>query len=171
MKKYCSGCKLNKNLNKFYKNISTKDSLSTWCKNCKRKYNKEHQKIYQKNDHWKEYRKKYFKNKKEKDPSFKLSSNIRIRIYTALKNNSKSNKTKRLLGCSIKQLKQYLESKFTEGMNWGNYGLYGWHIDHIIPCSSFNLSKPEEQRKCFNYKNLQPLWAIDNIKKSNKIKI
>ena len=54
-------------------------------------------------------------------------------------------------------------------MSWENYGYYGWHIDHIIPCSKFDLSKLEEQKKCFHFTNLQPLWALDNIKKSNKL--
>jgi hypothetical protein len=54
-------------------------------------------------------------------------------------------------------------------MSWENYGLYGWHIDHILPCSSFDLLKPEEQRKCFHWSNMQPLWARDNLRKSAKI--
>jgi len=61
-----------------------------------------------------------------------------------------------------------LETKFLEGMDWDNYGIYGWHIDHIKPCSLFNLENIEEQKKCFHYTNLQPLWAIDNLKKGNK---
>ena len=75
-----------------------------------------------------------------------------------------SESTKKLLGCSIEFLKQHLESQFTDGMNWANYGK--WHIDHILPCASFDKSKPEEQSKCFNYSNLQPLWALDNMCKS-----
>ena len=71
------------------------------------------------------------------------------------------------MGCTIKELKQHLESKFVDGMTWDNRS--EWHIDHKIPCSSFDLSKKEEQQKCFHYNNLQPLWAIDNLKKSNKI--
>jgi hypothetical protein len=54
-------------------------------------------------------------------------------------------------------------------MTWQNYGYYGWHIDHIKPCASFDLRKPSEQRKCFHYSNLQPLWAKDNLQKSDKI--
>lgn len=70
-----------------------------------------------------------------------------------------------LVGCSIDKLKQHLESKFTEGMSWDNYG--DWHVDHIKPCASFDLSDPEQQRLCFNYKNLQPLWAADNLSKGD----
>ena len=54
-------------------------------------------------------------------------------------------------------------------MSWYNYGVHGWHIDHVIPCSKFNLKNLDEQKKCFNYQNLQPLWAEENIKKSNKL--
>ena len=111
-------------------------------------------------------RNKRNKERRKTDKNFKLVSNFRTRIYKALKNNSKSGKTLELLGCSIEELKKHLESQFVPGMNWDNYGL--WHIDHKIPCASFDLSKPEEQRKCFNYKNLQPLWAEDNIKKGIK---
>ena len=69
----------------------------------------------------------------------------------------------------MEKLKKHLEKQFQKGMTWNNYGMYGWHIDHIIPCSAFNLNLESEQRKCFNYTNLQPLWAIDNIKKGDKI--
>lgn len=72
-----------------------------------------------------------------------------------------------LVGCNIEEFKKYLESMFVDGMDWGNYGL--WHIDHIIPCISFDLSNEQEQRKCFHYTNMQPLWAKDNLIKSSKI--
>ena len=68
---------------------------------------------------------------------------------------------------NAKRRAKYLENKFQKGMNWKNQGRYGWHIDHIKPCSKFDLSDPDQQKKCFNYKNLQPLWAAENIKKSN----
>jgi len=97
----------------------------------------------------------------------KMRQNLRKRIWDALKNNYKSESTIKLIGCSIEFLKKYLESKFKLGMNWDNYGK--WHIDHIRPCSSFDLSKEEEQYKCFNYINLQPLWAEENLQKHNKI--
>ena len=102
------------------------------------------------------------------DPSYKLITNQRTRITGILKKH-KTDKTLDLLGCSAKFLRTYIENKFLEGMTWGNYGKYGWHVDHIIPCSSFNLIDPAQQQICFHYTNLQPLWAIDNLKKSNKI--
>jgi hypothetical protein len=111
--------------------------------------------------------KNYILKKRKIDINFKLKEQLRSRLYKALKGNPKLETTMELIGCSIEKFRQHLESKFTKGMSWQNYGK--WHIDHIKPCASFNLSKPEEQRKCFNYKNLQPLWAKDNLEKSNKI--
>lgn len=103
------------------------------------------------------------------NPLYNLLGCLRGRINKTISFNRKSAKTIELLGCSIEFFKFHLESKFLSGMNWENRGKYGWHIDHIKPCSSFDLSKPEEQKKCFHYTNLQPLWAIDNLKKFNKI--
>jgi hypothetical protein len=70
-----------------------------------------------------------------------------------------------LLGCSVDQLKQHLELQFKPRMSWSNYGK--WHIDHIKPCAKFNLSKASEQRRCFHYTNLQPLWAKENLQKKD----
>lgn len=84
---------------------------------------------------------------------------------------AKTNKacgTTKLLGCSINKLKAHLESLFKDDMSWDNWGRTGWHIDHIKPCKDFNLTKKSEQLKCFNYHNLQPLWAEDNLAKRFK---
>jgi len=124
---------------------------------------------------------KYFKNKKSimeqsrirmnnrrnTDPAFKLLGNLRNRLWYAIKGNTKSARTMELIGCTVEYLMLYLENQFTEGMTWENYG--EWHIDHIVPCASFDFTKEEEQFKCFNYKNLQPLWAEDNFKKRDKM--
>ena len=120
------------------------------------------------------YRKNKVKilNRRKKDIIFNIKNKLRTRINDALKYNrvKKSLNTRDYIGCSIEFLKEYLEKQFTEGMSWDNYGLYGWHVDHIIPCASFDLTKIEEQRKCFHYTNLQPLWAKENLRKSKKIK-
>ncbi len=99
----------------------------------------------------------------------KISNLLRDRIRCAMKRSitKKSEKTMDLIGCSISFLMNYLEEKFQEGMTWDNQGK--WHIDHIVPCASFNLSNPEEQKVCFHYTNLQPLWALDNMRKGSKI--
>ena len=103
-------------------------------------------------------------------PHVKIRDNLALRMRLALKeqNLTKRNTTAELVGCSIKYLKQYLEIKFKPGMTWKNHGRFGWHIDHIRACSRFDLSDLSQQKKCFNYTNLQPLWAKDNIRKSNK---
>ena len=93
---------------------------------------------------------------------------MRSRLNLALKNNSKSGSTMALVGCTITELWNHLESQFTAGMDKTNYGI--WEIDHIIPCDAFNLSRPEEQRRCFNYRNLQPMWGSENSSKGNEYK-
>ena len=108
------------------------------------------------------------RNKRKTDINFQISDNLRSRIREVLKGTSKSKKSMELLGCSVEELKIYLKNQFTKGMSWDNYGLYGWHIDHIKPCSKFDLTKESEQLLCFNYTNLQPLWAEDNFKKGSK---
>jgi hypothetical protein len=81
----------------------------------------------------------------------------------------KSDRTINLLGCTITEFITHIESQFKDGMSWENRGFYGWHIDHIIPCALFDLTDPEQQRKCFHYTNLQPLWWMDNILKGKKL--
>jgi hypothetical protein len=142
----------------------------------------EYMKIYrQKNKHkirkkereWKTKNKEKLKlihqEKYKNNIEYKLTIILRSRIRHALNGKLKENTTKDLLGCTIEELKIHLEKKFLEGMNWNNYGRYGWHIDHIIPCASFDLTDLEQQKKCFHYTNLQPLWAEDNLKKHSKI--
>ena len=92
-------------------------------------------------------------------------------MKSKINKNQKVNSTIDLLGCSVEELRIHLEAQFVEGMNWENYGLYGWHIDHIRPCSSFDLTDAEQQRICFHYTNMQPLWAKDNLKKSDKFQV
>ena len=74
----------------------------------------------------------------------------------------------KLVGCNISELKKHLQEQFKKGMTWNNYGVKGWHIDHKIPCCKFDMTKEINRRKCFNYKNLQPLWAKENLKKGIK---
>jgi len=173
----------NKRMNKYYHKNADYLSIKG-----KEYYNENKEEILQK---CKDYRiknkkrlKEYFKTYKQKnlrkinegaklrkkeDPSFRIKCNLRSRLSVVLKGSKKSSTTEKLLGCSYEYARQHIESQFTEGMTWDNYGLHGWHIDHIMPCASFDLSDPEQQRECFHYTNLQPLWAEDNLKKSDKI--
>lgn len=102
------------------------------------------------------------------NPQYKISRLLRSRLRFALNGIAKSQPTIALLGCDLPTLISHIESQFTEGMNWDNHGVHGWHLDHVKPCASFDLTKPEEQLECFNYKNLQPLWARDNLVKGSK---
>lgn len=125
--------------------------------------NKAIQERYKNSDKYKEYKKR-----KWNDPQYKLRESLRNRTRLALQGQKKSKKTEQLVGITFNDLKKYLESKFKKGMTWDNYGKY-WHVDHIIPCAAFDLSKPEEQQKCFHYSNLQPLEAKKNFSKGARI--
>lgn len=72
-----------------------------------------------------------------------------------------------LIGCTVEYLRQHLEQQFQPGMSWDNWSISGWHIDHIRPCASFDLTDPIQQAQCFHYTNLQPLWAKDNMIKKD----
>jgi hypothetical protein len=113
-------------------------------------------------------RKKEHQKRMMQNIDFRIKKNLRGRVYVALKRGVKSNSTMELLGCTVDEFKKHFESLFTDGMSWDKYMEGGIHIDHIKPCISFDLTKEEEQRKCFHYTNLQPLWAIDNLKKGVK---
>lgn len=118
------------------------------------------------------YFEEYRRRRRRRDPSFRISNNLRNRIWRLLKKDQSYKKyyhLEELVGCSLDFLKKHIESMFEKNMSWDNYGNGGWEIDHIIPCSYFDLSKREEQKKCFHYTNMQPLWRKDNRLKSNKI--
>jgi len=166
----------NKDKIKIYKKeyrMKHKEQYKQYCENNKekireqsRKYKEEHKveiKAYKK-----EYDVEY-----NKRPLVRIATNLRTRVRNALKRNSKCSTTQKLVGCTFAELKTYLESKFKPDMSWENYGrgwngTKEWQIDHIKPCSSFDLSKSSEQRKCFHYSNLQPLWAEENYIKGTK---
>jgi len=155
------------NYKKYYK--EHRQELLQYQKNY-RANNPEKIKVTQKkyNDRNREINNKKRQEKLKNNIQFKLSCYLRSKLRKLIKKEHKYNSALKLLGCSLKELKHHLESKFKLGMSWSNYGLYGWHIDHIIPCAKFDLSKKSEQHKCFHYTNLQPLWAKENLKKSDK---
>lgn len=149
--KKCCKCKKWKPLDEYNYSKSHWDNLRNDCKNCLTGWRKDNKETISKK--YVEYEKK----RKQVDPEFKLLKTLRTRIGSALKrkDSEKSDSTTKLIGCSIPFLKEHLEKQFKEGMTWENHG--EWHIDHIKPCASFNVLDKKEQRKCFNYKNLQPL--------------
>jgi len=112
------------------------------------------------------YKAKWTKDKYKNDPKYRLSQILRIRLLDALKNKvNKTTSSLSLLGCTLEQCKQYLESQFKPEMNWDNHGKI-WEIDHIKPCDSFDLTDIEHQKQCFHYTNLQPLFKTSDLAKS-----
>jgi hypothetical protein len=113
------------------------------------------------------YQNEYMVERRKDDILFKLASNMRTRLYYFYKNSGlkKSQKTDDIIGCSWEELCEHIKSQFVEGMSYENYGK--WHIDHIVPLAS--AKNEEDLKKLCNYKNLQPLWAEDNLKKNDKI--
>lgn len=118
-----------------------------------------------------QYLRKYHKEKYPNDIQYRLANIIRARLYIALK----SKKTPKIasgvrdIGCSLGELKVYLESLFTEGMTWTNHSLTGWHIDHKKPLALFDLSDKKQFLQAVHYTNLQPLWATKNLSKGKRI--
>ncbi len=115
------------------------------------------------------YQRNYRKIRLKNDIYYRLAKRLRDRLRKAIKNNYKSGSAVSDLGCTIKYLKIHLEKQFKDGMSWDNYGYKTWHIDHIIPLDSFDLSIREQLLKAVHYTNLQPMWALDNIRKNKYI--
>jgi hypothetical protein len=179
-KRVCKECrKLETNTYYTKNNEKVKLRVSEYRKQNPNKVKEVKQRIYEKNKEQillvnklyreknREKRNEYVRNRKLNDPIFKLKHSIgnRIRLFLNIKKLTKHNSTFDIVGCSPEELKSHLENQFKEGMSWDNLGK--WHIDHIIPLSS--AKNETEVLKLCNFKNLQPLWAIDNMKKGSKI--
>ena len=106
--------------------------------------------------------------RRKNDPKYAISCRLRSRLRHALKSKGikKSKSTMELCGCTLDELIAHLEKQFVEDMSWDNRS--EWHVDHIRPCASFDLTDIEQQKQCFHFTNLQPLWAADNLKKGAK---
>ena len=182
-----SACKICRKIykqTKKYKEYAKKYEKREYVKNKKKKYWKsDRYKLIQnerrKTIEYKEYHKKYEQRKKrkkaksiyrkkryKKDIQWKIAQLLRNRLVRILKNKNYNGSAVRDLGCTVPELKIYLEKKFQDGMTWDNWTTDGWHIDHIIPLAKFNLIKKDQFLKAVNYKNLQPLWAVENLSKN-----
>ena len=171
-KKICNTCNKEKLVNEFKSTNKSSDGFYHKCIGCwpTKTWTKEKQK---------ESEKKYVRNNpekiKEKNRKQGLNINRRIRkslnqrIKDALFSKSlrKDNNTLNYVGCNLDLLKKWFEFLFEENMSFGNYG--EWHIDHIKPCSSYNFSKEEDIKECFNWKNLRPCWGEENLQKSSQL--
>ncbi len=180
--KKCSMCKINKLLKDFCNHKGEVLGKSCYCRSCTSlRYKK-----WAKNnpEKAKEWSSKWRLNNPEKvslalkksrekrlatQPHTRLLANMRSALYYTLKNIKKPRKTWDIFDFTFQELKLHLESQFTEGMSWDNYGL--WHCDHLIPIDFFKFQSCDdvEFKMCWRLENLQPLWAVDNLEKSNKI--
>ncbi len=168
-----------KSKDNFSKQRCKADGLRYHCKECRSRHQQEFYKVnkskilaknkqyYSKNrDKILANSSKSWNHRYHNDLNFRLAKILRSRLYCAINNNQKNGSAVDDLGCSIEELKRYLESQFQEDMSWDNYGK--WHIDHIKPLCLFNLSDKIELMEACNYNNLQPLWAKDNLQKGKK---
>lgn len=186
--KICNKCKVEKDVCNFSKDKNRKDGYYIQCKECRKltyqknsEYRKEkskqyyydnkdknYNKILERNRIWRKNNPNYTTERKKIDPTFKLIKNVRRRLKRFLEINyiTKRSQTYNIIGCSPEFLREHIEKQFTEGMSWDLMGSH-IHIDHIIPLSSAKTE--EEIYKLCHYSNLQPLWAKENLKKSNKL--
>jgi hypothetical protein len=179
--KKCSKCHQVKPLTDFGKKL---DFVSSACKPCTKQrtiidkdtYNEKQRKYLNKKREDPKYKEKMTRYKREykrkrmaEDPIFKARINIRKLLNASIKRSGwrKDSKSFEILGCDWDMFKQHIENKFVDGMTWENHGQYGWHYDHIIPIS-LGVTQ-EEINKLNHYTNFQPLWWVDNLKKSNKL--
>lgn len=175
--KRCTKCGEHKPLDSFYKGRpgSTLGRRGSCIKCCSlaqktfRENNKEKIKKYQVS--YKPRANEIRMQRYRQDKEFKLAALLRGRVYDALKveRKYKTRSGSKLLGCSYAEYKEYLSRLFTEGMTWEDVMSGNIHIDHIIPCSYFDLSKEESQAACFHFSNTRPVWRSDNLKKSKRI--
>jgi len=114
-----------------------------------------------------EWRRGYICDRRANDPVFRFVDYTRARLRKILNGTRSYPEALALLGCTRQEWRDHLESQFTDGMSWDNYG--EWHVDHIIPVSAFDQTDPEQQKECWNYLNTQPLWAKDNMAKGTTI--
>lgn len=189
-KKRCTKCDTIKDINDFPPQKNGFLNVKSQCKLCDYEYDKKFQeqtnfrknrdntnkaKIYRKQymkdniEWWRKYEREYRNKRRKEDMFFKIKSNLSSRLSDLINKRSLSTNTLELIGCDSQTFLNHIESQFTEGMTWENYGLKGWHVDHIKPLSSYDLTNEEEVKKACHYSNLQPLWWEDNLKKGSKI--
>jgi hypothetical protein len=120
---------------------------------------------------WNDRQKKWKSAKYKSDPSYKLIVNLRVRMRKAIKGIHKFHHMKEIIGLDKDDFKAHIEKQWSDGMKWDNYGRGGgkWGIDHIMPCSAFDMLSAEGQHACFHFENLRPLWHVENSSKGNRI--
>jgi len=180
-KKICKVCgkefTIKRRSNRKYKTICPLCAIKKWgqehsenCRKSRRKWEQKNPKYKKEYNirYMKEYISDYLKQRREKDPKFRLDQNMGNLIYHSLRSKKAGRKWKTLVNYTLKDLIKHLEEQFDYKMNWENYGNY-WHVDHIKPRSLFKYTSPDdlEFKKCWVLENLQPLEKITNIRKGN----
>lgn len=168
--KRCPNCEFVKPRSEFYtagKRSST--GLQSYCKECFKympsksiDYSRDYREANKDKMH--EIARAYAQNRRDTDPGYRLRCALGTRLRSAVRKEYKSAKTMDLLGCDRQFLVKHLESQFEPEMTWENYGKE-WQVDHIKPCAKFDLTDYEQQKICFHYANLQPLWSTTEIAK------
>jgi len=178
--KHCTKCDQDKGLSEFSKRRSSKDGLQSQCRACGRAYQEANrEKIRAKKKAYREanrekflaYNREYRPHRRANDSIYRQIDNTRRNLRNILHGKNSHQPTLDLLGCTGQEWRDHLESLWTKGMSWDNYG-YGegkWQCDHIIPVSSFDQTKTDERKICWNYLNTQPLWTKDNLAKGSTI--
>jgi hypothetical protein len=191
-KRRCTKCSVIKSFTSFSPQKAGYMGIKAQCRECDTEYDNQFQaknntraerdktdkaKQYRKKyvaenlDWWRKYEREYRYNRRKEDMFFKIKGNMSGRLSDLINKRNLGTTTLELIGCDRETFISHIEKQFTEGMTWENYGLKGWHVDHIIPLSSFNLTVEDEVKKACHYTNLQPLWWQDNLEKGNKISI
>lgn len=180
----CFTCKEEKKVSEFHVSKHHKDGYKPYCKECRkintaRRYVENKDNILKSNKSWREKNPEaileYNRKRYKENTQYRIAFNLRSRLNKALKNKAKKGSAIKDLGCTIDELIVYLENQFyprhetDEPMTWENHSHSGWHIDHIHPLSKFNLEDRDQFLKACHYTNLQPLWAEENLAKSNKL--
>lgn len=180
--KTCITCKIEQPLVNFNKDKKRADGVDYVCRSCKKIYYKQNRdkilnqsKTYYQNNTetrntyiraWRLENKDHINTQQRKrwadDEQYRIRMVLGWKINQSIQKKYKTLSSTKLLGCSLEQVRNHLQSQFKPEMNWNNHGDV-WEIDHIKPCSSFNLINVEEQKECFNYKNLQPLFKTTQI--------
>jgi len=185
--KTCSKCGMDKPVSSFHRQNRVRSGLQPMCIACKKAYRDATHEAHLRRGH--EYQRRAnekirtrkaqhhatnkltinaartarLSDQYRNDPSHRILKCLRVRLNKALTRGDKQQTTLALLGCTVQELWAHLASLFETGMTRENYGQ--WHVDHIRPCASFNLADQDQQKECFHWTNLQPLWAADNLKK------
>ena len=136
----------------------------------RKEYLKKYHSAPERKEHLKRYRTKYSRERRKNDPTFRLMYNLRGRFKSFIKltDFKKSSTTMMLIGCSPSELRSHIEKQFKPGMSWENYGVKGWHLDHIKPLSLAKSMQEIIDGDYMHYTNFQPLWATENISKGKK---